>query len=354
MAAVVLLLNATTATAVTTTAARAETTNAITNWNRIAITALVAFPPAAGGAPPALQINLGMVQGAVYDAINAIEPRHQPYLLESRFATTASKESAAATAAYRVLSNIISTVPSTIPFPNRASLLQALEGEYVFTLAAIPDGESKIQGIAAGNAAADAMIAAREGDGRFAPSRWVSNNEAGHWQPLLNQDGTQMLDATPWVAGVRPFMIESSSQVRTDGPLALDSAAWAADFNEVKALGSEDSSERTPEQTHIALWWQSTGGPAVLWNAVARDLVENPAYGVDITDSALLFAKLNLSGADAAISCWNEKYYWDFWRPWQAIHEADKDGNPATEADPSWTALNHRSVPRAPVWAPLP
>ena len=146
-----------------------------------------------------------------------------------------------------------------------------------------------------------------------------------------------MLDPTAWVAGVRPFVIESASQFLTDGPPALDSDVWAADYNEVKALGSENSTVRTPEQTHIALWWQSAGGPSALWNGTARNLVES--HGVDINDSALLFAKLNLSAADAAISCWYEKYYWDFWRPWNAIHAADSDGNPATEPDPSWTAL---------------
>jgi hypothetical protein len=149
----------------------------------------------------------------------------------------------------------------------------------------------------------------------------------------------QVLDATPWVAGVRPFLIDSASQFRTDGPQAVTSEAWANDFNEVKALGSVNSTARTPEQTHIALWWQSDGGPTLLWNGVAPDLANDPSYGLDLADSALLLAQLNLSGADAAISCWSDKYYWDFWRPWQAIHEADRDGNPATAADPSWTAL---------------
>jgi hypothetical protein len=332
----------------------ATQTNELTNWNRIAATTLVAFPPAASGAPPALQINMAMTQGAVYDAVNAIGQReHRPYLLEMRFASPASKEAAAATAAYRVLSSIVSTVPARIPFPNRASLLKALDTEYATSLAAIRDGPFKTRGIAAGNAAADVMIDARQGDGRFGPSLWVPNDHPGHWQPLLNPDGTQMLDPTPWVGGVRPFLIESSSQFRTDGPQALTSAAWAADFNEVKALGSVNSTARTPEQTHIALWWQSTGGPTILWNAVARDLVNNASHSDDNdkdndNDSALLFAQLNLSGADAAISCWNDKYYWDFWRPWQAIHEADRDGNPATVADPSWTALITAPYPEHP------
>jgi hypothetical protein len=322
--------------------------NEVTNWNRIATDTLVAFPPAAGGAAPALQINMGMTQGAVYDAVNAIEPRHRPYLLATRFDSMASKEAAAATAAYSVLSSIVSTVPATIPFPNRASLLQSLSTAYAASLAAIPDTPFRTAGIAAGNAAADAMIAARQGDGRFGPSPWVPNDDPGHWQPLLNPDGTQMLDPTPWVGGVRPFLMQSSSQFRTDGPNALTSAAYAEDFNEVKALGSVNSTARTPEQTHIALWWQSAGGPALQWNGTARNLVNDPTYGVDLVDSARLFAMLNLSGADAAINCWNDKYYWDFWRPWQAIHEADRDGNPATEPDPSWTALITAPYPEHP------
>jgi hypothetical protein len=318
----------------------------VTNWNRIATNTLVTFPGPAGGAPPALQIDMAMTQGAVYDAVNAIERRHRPYLLRTRFHPKASRDAAAATAAYRVLSNIVATVPETILFPNRASLLGSLATEYTTSLAAIPDTRWRSRGIAAGKAAAEAMIAAREGDGRFGPSPWVPNFDPGHWQPLLNADGTQMLDPTPWVGGVRPFLIRSSSQFRTKGPRELSSAAWARDFNEVKALGSVNSAARTLEQTHIALFWQSNVPPT--WNEVARNLAEDPRYAVDLADSALLFAMLNLSAADAGINCWNDKYYWDFWRPWQAIHEADRDGNPATEPDGSWTALLTAPYPEHP------
>jgi hypothetical protein len=322
--------------------------NEVTEWNQIATSTLVQFPGPAGGAPPALQINMAMTQGAVYDAVNAIEPRRQPYLLKTRFDPRASKEAAAATAAYRVLSIIVSTVPASIPFPNKASLLQTLDTEYAASLAAIADTPFKTAGIAAGDAAANAMIAARQGDGRFGPSPWVPNDDPGHWQPLLNPDGTPMLDPTPWVGGVRPFLLKSSSQFRTDGPQALRSRAWAKDFNEVKALGSVNSTARTDEQTHIALFWQSAGGPGLTFNAVARNLVHDPTYSVDIADSALLFGMLNLGGADAAINCWNDKYYWDFWRPWQAIREADRDGNPKTKPDPSWTALLTAPYPEHP------
>jgi len=192
------------------------------------------------------------------------------------------------------------------------------------------------------------MIAARQGDGRFGPSPWVPNYHRGHWQPQLNPDGTQILDPTPWVANVKPFLIQSSSQFRTEGPQALRSDAWARDFNQVKRLGSVDSAKRTPEQTHIAIFWQSAGGPALLWSAVARNLIEDPSRAVDLGDSALLLAKMNLAGADAAINCWKDKYYWDFWRPWQAIHEANRDGNPATRPDASWTALITAPYPEHP------
>jgi hypothetical protein len=318
----------------------------VTNWNRIATSTLLAFPGPAGSAPPALQINMAMTQGAVYDAVNAIDRRHRPYLLWTRFDSKASKEAAVATAAYRVLSDIVSTVPASIPFPNRASLLATLATEYSNSLAAIPDTPLKTIGIAAGKSAAGAMLAARQGDGRFGPSAWVPNFDVGHWQPLMNPDGTQMLDPTPWVGGVRPFLIESSSQFRTDGPQELSSAAWAQDFNEVKRLGSVNSTARTPEQTHIALFWQSNVSPT--WNAVARNLLEDPTRAVDPADSARLFAMLNLSAADAVINCWNDKYHWDFWRPWQAIHEAERDGNPATEPDASWTALLTAPYPEHP------
>ena len=87
---------------------------------------------------------------------------------------------------------------------------------------------------------------------------------------------------------------------------------------------------------------------------VARDLVEDPNYAVDLADSALLFAMMNLSGADAGINCWNDKYYWDFWRPWQAIHEADRDDNPATEPDGVLDGAPDRALSRAPVGASLP
>ena len=320
--------------------------NEVTHWNKVATDTLVVFPAPAGGAAPALQVDMAMTQGAVYDAVNAIEPRHRPYLLGTPFVSTASKDAATATAAYRVLSNIVSTVPATIAFPNRAALLTSLATEYAASLAAVPVGASKDAGVAAGTAAADAMLAARASDGRFGPSPWVSNTSPGHWQPLLNPDGSLQLDPTAWVANVKPFLLRNSSQFRTEGPQSLGSIAYASDVNEVKALGPSTGSTRTDEQTHNAIFWQTAGGPALLWNGAARGLADE--RGLDSGDSALLYAMLNLASADAAINVWNDKYYWDFWRPWQAIRGADLDGNPATTADPAWTALITAPYPEHP------
>jgi hypothetical protein len=305
--------------------------SSVTQWNLIAISTLAGLPGPAGGAPPTQAINMGMVQGAVYDAVNAITPKHhRPYLLNQRFGNRASDAAAVATAAYLVLKNIVETVPQSISFPTRGTVLASLETQYNTATNAISDSPFKDQGIAAGTAAAQAMIDARQDDGRFGPSQWVPNSAPGHWSPLPNT-----ADPTPWVGAVTPFLLESSSQFRSAGPPALTSAAWAADFNEVKALGRATGSTRTDEQTYIARWWQSS--PIVSWNDVARQLIAR--NHLNVSDSARLLAMQNMVAADAAINTWNDKYHFDFWRPWNAIVRASEDGNAATVADPNWTAL---------------
>jgi hypothetical protein len=316
---------------------------AVMQWNLIAASTLTGFPGPglpgpAGGAPPASQINMGMVQGAVYDAVNAITPKHhRPYLLKRRFGNTASDEAAVATAAYLVLKNIIETVPQSITFPNRATLLATLASQYDAAKNAIADSPSKDKGIAAGTAAAEAMIDARQGDGRFGPSQFMPNPNAGYWDPVA-PNGATALDPTPWVGGVKPFLMESSSQFRSAGPLALNSPAYAADVNEVKALGGDGvvtPSARTPTQTYVAKWWQSN--PVASWNNVARQLIAR--NHLDAADSALVLGMQNLAAADAAINTWNDKYHFSFWRPFQAIRRAADDGNSATSPDPTWTPL---------------
>jgi hypothetical protein len=319
--------------------------DAVRAWNEITVNTLIGLPGPAGGAPPAAQVHVAMVQGAVFDAVNAIGRKHyRPYLLKKRFSARASHDAAVAAAAYGVLRDIVSTVPN-LPDTNRATLLDTLATQYADALADVPDGWREVKGIAAGEAAAQAMIAARDNDGRFGPSQWMPNTAPGHWWPLTDPTtGQPVLDPTPWVGAVEPFTLKSPSQFRTRGPLKLSSARYAREFNEVKAIGAVNSTVRTATQTYIARWWQST--PVRSWNEVGRELAMRS--GLDAVDTARLLALQNFSGADASINCWNDKYHWDFWRPWNAIQRAAEDGNPATKPDATWLPLIAAPYPEHP------
>ena len=312
------LVGAVAALAVPATAAA----NEVTSWNAIAQDTVLAQPPVTSS-PQATSIFMAMVQGAVYGAVNAIDRHHRPYLVFRRVDRRASQEAAVATAAFRVLDTV---------FPAQHDVLQA---HYDASLAGIAEGRAKEQGIEAGEAAAGAMLA--QGHDARAPLPCLFGNDPGDWRPLLAANGSPMCDPSAWVASTPPFLLRSPSQFRTDGPNPLTSAAYARDVNEVEELGALDSATRTPEQTHAAVFWQ-TNAPAT-WNGVLRRVADDQSRPLDVADTALLFAMVDLSGADAIINCWNDKYYWSFWRPITAIREADTDGNPATVADRDWRPL---------------
>jgi hypothetical protein len=137
------------------------------------------------------------------------------------------------------------------------------------------------------------------------------------------------------VRNAEPFLVDSATQFRTAGRLDLTSAEYAADVNEVKSIGSLNSNTRTAAQSHAAAFWQSN--PGVNFNAVARRFVDQ--LSLDVSDSARLFAMLDLTAADALITTWSDKYHGNFWRPITAIRHADIDGNPDTEADPTWKPM---------------
>jgi hypothetical protein len=302
--------------------ARADT---VTDWNLIASTTIVVN---AGQPPPVSVLSFAMVQGAVYDAVNAIDRGRQPYLVQPSANPSDSKAAAAATAAFRVLGAL---------FPKQLGTLQGLYDNYIAGLPDDPPG-SKAAGIAVGEAAAAAMLAARQGDGRNGPPPDLYPEAPGIWRPTPPNFAH---DPAPWVGNVRPFIVPSAEMLRTDGPNALTSAAYAEDFNEIKELGSLTSTTRTADETDAAIFWQDHG-PA-LWNRIFRTLAGS--QGLDIVENARLFAMTNLAAADASIGCWNDKYYWQFWRPITAIREADSDGNPATEADPTWLPLFDPATP---------
>jgi hypothetical protein len=320
--------------------------NMAIDWNAIASTAIMAAPPQGAGQPPhAAPLSLAMVQGAVYDAVNAIDGGHRPYLVAPPANPGASKDAAAATAAFCVLvgsSDDDPTDPCELPglFPGQFSALKPI---YDASLASVPDGSAKDDGVEVGEEAAAAMLAARANDGRFGPFKFVEGFNPGEWRLAPPQGPTGIVgrDPAPWVGFVKPFLVPNVEMLRSDGPNPLTSAAYAEDFNEIKELGSLTSTKRTADQTAAAIFWQDSG-PAI-WNRVYRSLAMS--HDLDIVNSARLFAMTNLAAADGSIGCWNDKAYWSFWRPITAIREAASDGNPATEPDPSWLPLFDPSVP---------
>jgi len=298
----------------------------IGEWNAFAQAQTIPIRPTAHGESR----GMAMVEGAVYDAVNALQPDHRPYLLDLQTLHAqpfGSQAAAIATAAHDVL---VTIVP-----PGQVGAVHAQRDA---TLAGIADGPSKTEGIRVGAAAAAAMLDFRLNDGYLAAFPFDIGSDPGDWRPV---DWPFTLpdpraDPDAWVANEKPFLIESPSQFRSKGPNALKSRAYEKDFDEVKSLGAIDSTTRTADQTAAAVFWQFP--PIALWNQLARDQLA-PRFALDTADQARLYAIVNLAAADAAISCWNDKYYWSFWRPRAAIREAGTDGNPATVPDPSWESL---------------
>jgi len=322
------------------------TENVAVEWNRISSTAIMA-PIGAGGdgqPPHAAVLSLAMVQGAVYDAVNAIDGGYQPYLFSPDADPGDSKEAAAATAAFRVLVGFPDSMPALAGVIRPAQLpglLAGLQSSYDTTLAHVPDGPAQDGGVEVGEAAAAAMLTARLGDGRGGSFTFPQGFDAGDWRngPPQGPSNLVATDPAPWVGFVRPFLFASidtlEDTLRSDGPNGLTSAAYAEEFNEVKELGSLTSTRRTADQTTAAIFWQDNG--IAIWNRVYRSLAMG--RGLDIVDSARFFAMTNLAGADASIGCWNDKAFHSFWRPITAIRLAGSDGNPATVADPNWVPL---------------
>jgi hypothetical protein len=302
--------------------------DAVTDWNLYANTAIFSTGPATATAHAAV-LKTAMVQGAVYDAVNAIAGGYRPYLPTPAADPSFSQDAAAATAAFHVVRVLV------------PSQLGVLQGQYDHSLAAIPDGPAKTGGIAVGAAAAAAMLAARAGDGQNGPFTFDIGTAPGEWRP---SPPFFLFDPTPWVGNVKPFLIPNAEMLRSDGPNALNSRAYAEDLNEVKEIGSLTSATRTPDQTMAAIFWQAQ--PGALYGGLMRSL--SARFHLTTAENARLFAMVSLAAADGAIACWNDKYYWNFWRPIDAIHEADFDGNRRTDGDPGWKPLFDPSTATAP------
>ncbi len=311
--------------------------NPVIDWNAIAVTAALSGNPAISpGSTNSVGtgIYLAYVHLAMYNAVNAIDHRFQPYGPDIPAPAGASPEAAAIAAAYNTLMNY---------FPDKAA---SLTPQYTASLATIPDGPAKDNGIEVGQAAASAIITMRLSDGRGAnvPYTFPSVPTPGVWIPTP----PGLPPVIPWVGQMTPFTMTSASQFLPDEPPPdLSSQEWADDYNQTKSLGAVNSTVRTPQQTEIGLFWTEQGGRqyARAFRALAV------ARGLDISGTARLFAMLWTAYADSAIGCWNAKYHFSFWRPVTAIRNGGIDGNPATAADPAWTPLvttpSHPEYPAA-------
>jgi hypothetical protein len=310
---------ATTLLPVSSLQASDEVPDQVLVWNQHAYDELVV-----GQGPASIQ-HLAMVHGAVYDAVNAIEGGFEPYLVAPPAAPTYSKDAAAATAAFEVL---LFLLPSREP---------SLTGFYNDSLALIPDGPEKQGGIDVGFAAAEAITEVREDDGRpgtqsFTTPSFTVGFGAGDWQPVASGLAGNNFK---WLGDLDPWLVPDAAMFATDGPLPLGSSAYAVEFDQVKSLGAETGSTRTPEQTEIARFWADNA--FAMWTRIFRQL--SMSQDLSRAENARFFAMLYLTAADAQIACFQDKERYGFWRPQTAIQLAENDGNPATVADPNWKPL---------------
>ena len=305
-----------------------ENPSQVLAWNEIA----VATGLAVAQTNQESFMRLAYVQAAVFDAVDAVDGGYHPYVGDLRARGTTNVDAAVAAAAHRIL---------VTQFPSQQS---ALDASYATSLANIKDGPAKTRGVAVGEQAATDVQQARAHDGFQANVPYTFGSGPGVW--ILPTDNPATTPATPWVAKMTPFIMNTANQYRPGPPPALTSPAYTASYNETKDYGSATSAVRTADQTDIALFW-GLGRPDAQYNSGIRDLVTTHDY--NRVQAARALALTNLVAADAFIACFDGKYTYSAWRPYTAIRAGDTDGNPDTTADPTWTPLvrtpNHPENP---------
>src|SRR6202162_5560958 len=276
-----------------------------------------------GAQPPPIPPtrNFAILHAAIYDAVVSITRDAPAYVFSVNAPRSARADAAAAVAGHDTLASL---------YPKwQAALDQQLASE----LATIPNVAGKQQGIQVGQAVAARLLAIRANDGSAAtPQPFVPGNQPGNYRPTPPKFPAPVF--TNW-GNVTPFVLNNAAQFRPDPYPALTSQAYAQALNEVKSLGQNSSTTRTPDQTVIAKFW---GGP--IWNTW-NEIAENAAlaHHTNLETTARLFAALNVSFADSTIAFYDAKYHYQIWRPITAIRLADTVGNPATVGDPNWTPL---------------
>lgn len=318
--------------------------NAVLAWNLHAATAALGACLAPTDNPLHESRMYAMTHIAIHDALNAIDRRSRPYAFRGE-ARGASPEAAAAAAARDVLVPVLRQLPA--PFADcvtGAKVVDGVEARYAAALATIPGGRAKTRGIAVGQTAAAAILAARAGDGSDTPlfdTAYPQGTRPGEYRFT---PGFDFAFAPGW-ARVTPFVLRTATQFRPGPPYALTSKRYAEDLNEVKRLGGDGTttpSARTADQTEMARFWVESS--PLMWNRIARSVAT--ADRLDLWENARLFGLLNMALADGYVATFDTKYRgYNYWRPVTAIRNAAGDGNPGTAADPTWTPL----VPTPPI-----
>ena len=285
--------------------------------------------------PGEAAVYMGLVHTAMHDAAVALTRRSQSDPRGRTARSTPSPAAAIAAAAHHMLAGLQPALGLT------SGQQDMLDERYEAYLAQIAEGPPKASGIALGERAASAVLAERVDDGR------ESNPQLSDLDPP--PPGPGVWDPGAAVAlglrlpGMRPLVLESASQFRPGGPTSLTSAEYADDFEEVAAFGRADSSARTDEQTSAALFW--TDHDLRQWNDGMLRLAD--ARGLDLAQTARMLAMAHVAGGDAMIACFDAKYEYWFWRPYQAVPGAGTDGNDATEPDPAWQPLGRLPTSRS-------
>ncbi|MFY9573661.1 MAG: vanadium-dependent haloperoxidase [Blastocatellia bacterium] len=296
----------------------AQANDAITEWNRQAVTLTVL--PASALTPVQQTRVMAIVQVAVHDAVNGITNEYATYLSPGPPPEDASPVAASIAAAHHALRSL---------FDGQSALLDPL---YVASLAShgLCDDDP---GIEYGRSAAAAILALRANDHSDEAQYAYTAPGAGTpgvWVPLTSAPAL-----LPGWGNVTPWVLRSGWQFRPDAPPALDSEQYARDYNEIKKIGVLNGSERTEEQTQIAFFWRAS--PTAIWNNVLSQVVAT--RNLDLSATARLFALFYLAAADASVACWEAKYYYNFWRPQPAIRSGNFDGNDLTAGDGTWAPL---------------
>jgi hypothetical protein len=305
----------------------ADSSNPVTQWNKILLT-IVRTPNAQPATIHATR-NFAMMHAAIYDAVNAIDGKHAAYRVRlTDVSRDASKDSAASSAAHDVLAALYPT------FRN------ALDGDLAQSLAAIPDGEDKSQGIRIGAVVASRMLQLRANDGANAqPVPYVFGTAPGDYQSTPPNFPPQP-QFTHW-PHVTPFGLQRADQFRPGPPPALHSGKYGDAFNEVKSLGIANSTTATADQALTGRFWN--GAIQNYWNEIAQ--TASAAHQLSTAQSARLFALLNLSFADSVIAFYDAKYAYNFWRPVTAIRVANTAENSETIPDPNWLPEVGKTAP---------